>query len=182
MSIYDITIAGVTAAAPADGFIDPKTVYAYANISASDKPTSYANSLAKSRANRRHKNVIMAVQFYSGMQIISVTAGGSPSASVAPTNVVYRIEIGDVSLISTPDEHNAGQTLTGTAAIKRIIARALTKSENVMLDVLDPTTATAPGNTTSYARAGTRFNVETVGPLYASLTLAEAGVTVTAVP
>ncbi len=181
MSTYDITIAGVGGAAPADGFIDPKTVYAYANVSSADKPTSYANSLAKSRANRRHKNVVLGVQFFSGLQIVSVTVGGSPSASTAPTNIVYRVTIGNVDSVAVEDENNAGETLKGIPAIKRIIARALIKQESILLDVLDPTTATAPGNNTAFARAGTRFNVETVGALYANLAAAEAGVSVTLV-
>jgi hypothetical protein len=182
MSIYDITIAGTAGAAPADGFIDPKTVYAYGNDTSPTKPTSYAKSLAKSRANRRHKSVVGMVQFYSGMQITNVTLGGSPTADAPASNIVYRIEIADVNAVVTKDENNAGAILTGVPAIRRIFARALAKAETVLLDVLDPTTATAPGNTTSYARAGTRFNIETVGALYANVTAAEAGVTVTLVP
>ena len=182
MSIYDINIAGVTAAAPADGFIDPKTVYAYTNVNANDKPSSYANSLAKSRANRRAKNVVLGLQFYSGVQIVSVTAAGSPTASTAPTSIVYRISIDDINSVKVDDENNAGQKLTGTAALERIVARALCKQETVLLDVLDPTTSTAPGNTTQFARAGTRFNLETVGALYANVAAAEAGITVTLVP
>lgn len=182
MSIYDITIAGVTALAPADGFIDPKTVYAYTNAADTDKPSTYAKSLEKSRANRRHKNIVLGIQFYSGMHIIRVTTGGSPSANAAPSNIVYRVAVGDINSVTVKDENNAGQTLVGIPAVKRIIARALTKVETINLEVLDPTTSTAPGNTTAYARAGTRFNIETIGALYANVAVADSAVTVALVP
>lgn len=176
--LYDITIAGVTAAAPSDGFIDYKTVYVYDN-EVSSVPSTYAASLAKSRANLRHKSVVMAIQFYSGMKIEDVTLGGSPNSNTAPSNIVYQVDC-DLTQVHTPDENNPGTVLSGIPAIKRIIARALVKSETRPMEVLDPTTSTAPGNNTAWARSGPRVNIETVGPLYASLTLAEAGVTVAA--
>lgn len=183
MNIYDITIAGVSGAAPSDGFIDPQTVYAYTNATPSDHPSTYATSLAKSRANRRNKNLINSIQFYSGMHIISMTVGGTPSCDVAPTSLIVRVEIGDVNSISVADESNAGATLTGLPAMKRIIARPLVNSETIMLEVLDPTTNNAPGvnNATAYARAGARFNIETVGPLYTTIAAAEASITLTLV-
>lgn len=181
MSIYDITIAGTSGAAPSDGFIDPKTVYAYTNATATDKPTTYAASLAKARGNRRHKNVLSAVQFNSAIHIASVTPGGSPNANTAPTNIVYRVHISDINAISTPDESNKPAKLTGNAAVKRLFARALVRSESVLLEVLDPTTATAPGNSTPFARAAARFNIETVGALYNTLVAADSAVTITPV-
>lgn len=177
--LYDITIAGVSAAAPSDGFIDYKTVYVYGNEDAEDVPATYAASLAKARANHRHKSVVMSIQFYSGMQIVNVTLGGTPDSNTAPTSIVYQVDC-DLASVTTPDESSPGDTLTGEDAVKRIVARALVKAETKAMEVLDPTTATAPGNTTLYARSGPRTNVETVGALYATLTLAEAGVTVVA--
>jgi hypothetical protein len=179
MSTYDITVAGVGGAAPADGFIDPKTVYAYMNALATDKPSSYVTSLAKSRANRRHKNVIMGIQSNSGMQIVSITATGSPDANTAPSSIVYRVEIGDINSISIADDTDiTNPPLKGIPAIKRIIANALQNAQTLMLEVLDPTESVAPGNTTPFARTGPRFNIETVGALHANRSAAEASVTV----
>lgn len=177
--LYDVTLAGVSATAPSDGFIDPKTVYVYGNSASPSSPTTYAQSLAKARANNRHKAVTGTVQHYGGMEITNVTTGGTPSATAAPTNIVYRVDAR--AEVSTHDETDPGEILTGTDAIKRIFARALIRVKTTAMEVLDPTTGTAPGNEEAFARAGARINVETVGALYADLAAAEAGITVTAV-
>ncbi len=181
MSIYDITIASVGGASPSDGFIDSKNVYQYMADASPTTPTNFALATAKSRANRRHKAVVNMIDFYSNFEMVAVIQGGSPTASTNPTNMVYRV-MGDLANISTRDELNQGQTLVGEAAVKRIVARALAKTEKVGLEVFDPTMSTAPGNATSYNRTGPRFIEETVGPLYGSLAAAEASVTVTLVP
>jgi hypothetical protein len=176
MSLHDIVIAGVTASAPSDGFIDPKTVYAYTNANPAHAPSTLVLSRAKARANRRHKNVISAILFYSNMKVISTTVGGSPTSDVAPTSITYRVEIS--SPFTTPDESNPGEFLTGDAAIERVIARALVKAETVNLEILDPTTSATAGNATTWARTGPRFESTVVGALYGSLSAAEAGVTI----
>ena len=139
MSLYQVTITENNEAAPNDGFVDPTTVYQYLSLSDSP-PTTYAASVAKSRANRRHKWVVLP---------------------------------------STPDENNPGVILTDVAAVTRFFARCLIRSEITMLEALDPTLATAPGNTTQYARTGPRFDLQTVGPVFDSLSAAEAAITTT---
>lgn len=175
MSVYDIVIAGVTAAAPSDGFIDPVNVYRYTSLNPNDKPTTFVLSKAKSRANRRYKTLVNTIMNTSALRITNTTVGGSPNANTAPTSLTVRVE---VQSISTPDENNVGQTLTGVAAVRRIAARALVRTETVVLEILDPTESATPGNATLFARTGPRFEETVVGPLYASLTLAEAGITV----
>jgi hypothetical protein len=179
--LYDITIAGIGGTAPSDGFIDPKTVYAYMEANKTDLPTSYANALAKSRANVRNRDVMASIQTYSQMEIKSVTATGSPSASTPPSSIIIRVSVNDVADVVTRDENNAGALLTGDAAVKRIIARALVKSMIGVMDIFDPTKTTAPGNATPAIRTGTRFNTETTGALYANLATAGSSVTITAV-
>ena len=178
MSIYDITIAGVGGSAPSDGFIDYKTVYVYMNASnGSDAPSTLAKATAKARANRRHKSVVTSLINYGALTITTITATGSPNCDTAPSTMVYRLE-GDIARVSTPDEANSGQTLTGMAAVKRIVARALLKAETVGLEVFDPTTSTAPGNSTLYNRTGPRFFEAVVGALYTVRATAEASITV----
>lgn len=177
--LYNVVLSGVTAAAPSDGFIDPKTVYVYMNEDVNNKPTTYANSTAKARANRRHRNIINTVIHYSDMKIVSWTVGGNPTSNVAPTSITYQVETNG---FTTPDENNQGQFLSGSLAIERVFARALIRpTETIQLEVYDPTLTTAPGNSTPWARTGPRFENIAVGPLYASIAAADAGIVVTSV-
>ena len=182
MSIYDITIAGVGGAAPSDGFIDHKTVYQYTNASSGDVPSSFANSKAKSRANARHRSVVNAIQFYTGLKIIDVTAGGSPNCNTAPSSMVYRVEIDNIANVRIPNPDDGPAYLEGEDAVKYIISLALMKSETRGLEILDPTTAAAPGNATLAARTGPRFESTVVGPLYTVRATAEASVSIALVP
>ncbi len=180
-SIYDVVITGASGAAPNNGFIDPKTVYSYME-NADSTPANYANSLAKSRANHRHKNLIGTLFDNPVMKIVSITPGGSPTSDVAPSNLTVRVEVDGISVVTTRDENNSNAILTGVAAVKRIFARPLIRvSTAVGMEVYDPTQSGAPGNTTQYARTGPRFVAETVGYVYSTLTAAEAAVSVTQV-
>ncbi len=179
MGVYDISIAST--GQTGDGFIDYLSVYDYMNANPADIPTNLAASVKKSHALRRNKNVVLSIQFYSALAINSVTTTGSPSTNAAPTTIVYRVE-GDKTLVTTPDETSPGTTLTGDAAIKRIVSRAMVKAETIGMDIYDPTTATAPGNTTLWARTGPTFSASTVGALFSgSLTTAAAAITITTV-
>lgn len=178
--LYDVTIAGVTEAAPSDGFIDYKTVYVYGNAYPEDLPSTYDDSLAKARAYNRHKAVTGLVAHYGNIEIVGVSTTGSPDADTAPASIIYRIDC-VLDHVNTEDEENPGESLTGNDAIKRIFARALVRERTLALEVLDPTKATAKGNETAFARAGARTNIETVGALYDSLSAAEGGITITAV-
>lgn len=185
MSIYDVTITGASGAAPADGFIDSKTISAHLAVNADAKPTTYAQSLAKSRANRRFRNLVHALQFYAPeMEIVSVTLGGSPSAITAPTNIVLRLS-GNLEMVSIPDDNEgaeAGDILEGEEALIRVIGRVLNRSESRNMTVYDPTLGVSNGTTVEYARRGEVTNTETIGPVYATLTAAEAAVAVSEAP
>lgn len=174
--LYDITISG-TGTSAAQGFIDPKSIYQYGNENAGDVPGTFEESLAKARANHRYKSLVLAIQFYSGMQIMETTVAGG-DASTAPTALTLVVDIDKLSAVTTPDEANAGVVLSGEDAVKRIVARALTRSWSRALEVFDPTEEAARGNTVEYARTGPRIINETVGALFGSLTAAEAAVSV----
>ena len=176
MSLYQVTITENNEAAPNDGFVDPTTVYQYLSLSDSP-PTTYAASVAKSRANRRHKWVVLGIMGNSSLQITEFNATGTPDCNTPPATMVYQATT--EVLPSTPDENNPGVILTDVAAVTRFFARCLIRSEITMLEALDPTLATAPGNTTQYARTGPRFDLQTVGPVFDSLSAAEAAITTT---
>ena len=178
MSVYQVTITGNYGSAPNDGFIDPTTVYAYVNLG-DGLPTDYPTSVAKSRANRRHKWVVLGVMGNSSLQIVEFNATGSPNCNTAPTTMVYQAS--SETIPATLDENNAGVTLTGVAAVTRFFARCLIRSETLILEALDPTQGVVPGNSTPYARTGPRFEIQTVGPVFASLAAAEAAITTTVI-
>ncbi len=174
MDRYRINVDNVDADA-AQGFVDPTTIYQY--IEAGETPANYANSLAKSRAHHRHKSIIMAIQFYSGLNVVDVVPVNS-DVDAPLTRVRYIVEIENINSVSVEDETNPGTMLTGTDAVQRIVARVLTRTWTRALEVFDPTTAVARGNTTPYARTGPRVVNDTIGPVYANLTAAEAAVSV----
>lgn len=184
-NIYDVTIAaaGLGGVAPADGFIDPKSSYSYMDT-AGDAPNTAALGKAKMRANRRYKGLIMKVHEMCNAYVLQTTAPGA-TADTAPTSLTVRFEIeqGD-QVLKTADEQNAGQWLTGAAALKRCVARALMREETRNNEYYDPTVV--PGRDIDGAdnagiARGPVINIETVGALAASIATAEAAITVTKV-
>lgn len=183
--IYDVAITALNAAAPADGFIDNKSSYNYMDISG-DAPDSLANAKAKFRANRRYRNVVSAVQMMCNAYIVSTTAPGA-TADSPPTSITIRFQVEhDASVLSTPDETSPGTVLTGAAALKRCVARALIRESYIVRgDYYDPTVVAGrdiDGTDNAGRAKGAVIADETVGPLAANIAAAEAAITVTLVP
>lgn len=180
MSIYDVTIAAILAAAPSDGFIDPKTSYSYMDT-ASDAPNNIANAKAKMRANRRYKQVIWQVQRMCNAYVNSVTCDATADLPATSITIRFEFEHGDDDLL-IEDENNAGQWLSGALAIKRCVARAMTIAETRNIEYFDPTVVTGrqiDGQANAGIAHGPVINIETIGALTNSLSTAEAAVTVT---
>lgn len=184
MADYDITITTLGGAAPADGFIDSKNSYMYIK-EAQPAPTTLANAKAKARAYARYKHIVVAMAQFSALGgVISFTpTGGGPNA--AHTSVVLRVRLRSAAGLVTNDELNAGQTLTGLAAIERIVARCLIQGQNpYTMEVYDPTTF-APRDTDGADTAArpklSSIIIDQVGALAASIAAAEAAITVVAV-
>lgn len=175
---YSVQITNATAAAPGNGFIDPTTIEAY--MAANSLPATYAQCQAKERGNVRFDFLQQQVQLEANVYMTNLTASGA-SATAEATSFSFTavVERGDDVLV-TRDESNPGSYLTGTAALKRWVARALVESRTCFGDIYDPTLATTPGNTTTAARYGIRTEQITVGALKTTLTAAEALITVTA--
>lgn len=177
-TFYRVSISGVTAAAPSDGFIDNRTIERYRAMGATPGLT-VAHTRAKERANIRYEYIVANLGLMANCYVDNVDAP-SATASAAPTSFAFTCEVerGD-EVLSTQDELVAGARLTGTQAIRRCVARALIMSKTDATEYYDPTTTTAPGNTTAAVRMGPRIEPITVGSLAANLTAAEALITVT---
>ena len=178
---YRVEIAQITGSGDAAGFVDPTRVENY--IAAGATAGTYAQHTDKERGNYRYKAILQAVQAMGNLYVSDIElTGGSPAA--APTKVAFTLtaERGDGMLI-TADENNAGQELTGAAAIERCIARALIQGrQNLMCDIFDSTTTTAPKNgatSTTAVRTGPRVTTINIAALANNLTTAEAAITVT---
>lgn len=176
-SIYRVVIAGVTGAAPSDGFIDNTNVENY-RAQGSDV-TTLDQSVSKERANVRFELLRQQIQLEANVYMDEYDAVGG-SASAAPTSFAFTafVERGDDSLF-TRDETNNGAPLTGVDALKRWIARSMILSTTLLRELYDPTEGTSRGNTTPYVRNSlVDQNIET-GALCADLTTATATITVT---
>lgn len=120
-----------------------------------------------------------------------VATGSTYKTEATNFSMTVTVERGDGSLY-TADELNAGVTLTGTAAIKRCVARAFIWDWTYTTDIYDPTklaTLGTPGSTTNLPRFGLRTTSLTVGhivgnglvgSLAANIASAEAIITVSA--
>jgi hypothetical protein len=174
---YTISIANSTGAAPANGFVDNKKIEQY--MAAGSNPTTYAHCQAKERGNVRWQFIVEQILRMANIYPSQMVATGASATAEADPFVFHaEVERGD-SVLQTPDENNAGTTLVGIAALKRCVARGLIESRTSNRDILDPTLATTPGNTTQAARYGIRVESLTTGPASANLTAAEALITIT---
>ena len=193
-SFYFITITNPGGSAPSDGFIDNTKIENYlANAVGADgmnessldnfnPPITLANSQAKARANFRYNSMVAQMGFVGNMYISNTTAVGG-SATSDPTSFSFNVAVehGDGSLM-TWDELNANTVITTPAAVlARTISRAMIQNSVVNEMILDPTPKTTFGTygaTVSVPRYGERFENLAVGPLFSSLTTANAAVTV----
>lgn len=174
--MFRVTISAITAAAPADGFIDPTTAEAYR--AAGSSPSTYAESVAKERANVRFRILVSELQRDGNLYATNIVAAGA-DAVTAPTSLVFDVTPDlAFSPVQTEDETDPGTYLTDEDAIKRMVARALMRGTTGRREIFDPTLSPAPGNTTTALRRTPRLEDLTTGPLVSSLASAEAAVTV----
>lgn len=182
MSISNMTFYRVTLTnpgglvAPANGWVDNVRVETYLQTSVPGG-FSFAQSQAKERGNMRFADVIGQLQMMANLYIENTVSTGADAAT-EPTAFAFTAEVerGDDVLVTRNDL--GGVDLTGAAAIRRCVARALIMTYTRNALVYDPTATVAPGNATSFARNPGRTAALTVGALAANLTAAEALVTV----
>lgn len=180
-SIYDIEIDATPFAAntaPRNGFVDPKSIYQYMN-EAQAKPSTLAIAEAKTRATRRFINLTTELNMLGNVYVRDIVCDGTLAAAPTSITVTVEFESGDASL-ATLDELNAGVHLLGTAAIKRAVARMLTRTESKNLETFDPTAMTIVSNGADVSvPRGIVSNIVTVGSVADDIAAAEAAITIT---
>jgi hypothetical protein len=180
-TIYTVNINAISGPANSDGFLDVKTIPQY--MAAGSTPTNLNKSLTKERANVRVDNLVKQLQLVGNLYVTNMnTTGADANTDGTAFTCTVEVERGD-SILTTPDESNAGQTLSGAAAIKRFIARSLlvTQSDDYA-EYYDPTATsalTANGSTVSAVRYGTKIGQVVTGKLANTIAEAEAVITVT---
>lgn len=176
--IYDVTISAVTKTTPSDGFIDPFNIDYYRSKVGAPAGTSIAVMTTRKRAFERWRKIQSHLQGLGNLYISQKTAPGA-DVNTAPTSVSFRIlvEHGGAS-IQINDENVVGAKLTGVAAIKRVIARAMMVGWTANQEVWDPTTVSGFPNVVSFGHR--TLSVQT-GALCATIAEAEAVITVVAV-
>lgn len=180
-TFYSVQINAISGPANSDGFIDPVRIQDYMVSGAA--PTTKDQSVTKERANSRFDMLVQNLSIAGNLYVNNATATGA-NAITAPTRLDFTVEVerGD-SVLSTKDENNAGQTLTGAAAIKRYVARSLiSRRDSDFAEYYDPTkndAVVANGATVSASRMGNRIDKIVVGALANTIAEAEAVITVT---
>jgi ribosomal protein S11 len=167
----NIDLSGFADPAPADGSIDPTQTYVYADV------TTFELSEAKVRGNLRWGLVVSNLNFENttiNVTDIVVTGG---SIDTQPTEIEFTAVYPNFDKIYTYDEVDNVSILTGTDAIKRMIARALMTTVINVQPVFDPTAV--PTNGTATFPRGFRVESLETGRLTGNLVEAEAAITVT---
>lgn len=146
LATFNVTITNsFTGDAPADGFIDFKNANHYITFDSTGKviniPTSLANAEAKARGYYRFKQIINICGFSVNILDLTNRVGTGADVNTAPSKVTFTIVYDKPSYLHTPDELNAGSTLSGADCVKRWIARALSNTYTANEEVYDPTPA-----------------------------------------
>lgn len=165
---YHITITILTAAAPANGFIDHRNPQ---DFGPGNLPATRDLSLAKERGRMRYESMLQQLSFAQHitrtLNIVATGADEDTEASVFELTVQYdRPEY-----VATEDEDNLGTILTDTDAVQRFVARMMVTDIIRNREIFDPTlTASNP--------KGPEILEVTAGAIAANLAAAEAVITV----
>jgi hypothetical protein len=179
-TFYNVAITALTGSTNGGGFIDNKKIEHH--MLTDDGPSDADESRDKERANIRFDTMVAKLGLLGNLYMSNVVATGANSTTDASSfTFTVESEHGD-STLYTEDENNSGVYLTGNAAIKRSVARALIIDRNDFGDYYDPTMSNAvvnSGETVSAVRVGTRIEHVIAGALANSIANAEAAITVT---
>lgn len=103
-------------------------------------PTNITLSTRKSLANMRWDMVVQQLsQFSTPFSLNDQLGTGNYDGQSELTTMNFTVGYEHPDQVSTDDEFNPGSKLTGTNAIKRAVARALTSTNNYNMNVFDPT-------------------------------------------
>jgi hypothetical protein len=178
---YTVSIAGVTASAPGDGFIDNLPANSYITPGSggtydmsSGWPTNAANAAARARGNIRWNSIVSQLaSTVTPFAIKNVSATGA-TASAQATTMDFTVVYDRPDYLYAYDELNPGEMLYNDDAIKRWIARALVANVNVdNYPVIDPTAFSDPNY-----HYGESLIAVNAGPLADDIAAAESKITV----
>lgn len=169
-TFYTVTINGIGGSGDSAGFVDNKSVQQY--MTSGFTSNSLNDSINKSRANIRFKNIIENLQSMGNIYIPEVVSNGGINTAPTAITLTLEVERGDEMLI-TQDELNVGEYLYGTDAIARCVARGLMETRSdYTYSVYDPTMTTANingVNSGSAVRHGVFVTTLNIGGLVESL-------------
>ena len=169
LNYFNISIdaSGLGGAAPSDGFIDSMNPRTYSETVG--YPTTTSGSLAKTRAFLRWKEILQEVGLMiETLYTLDINAVGA-TPDLAASSISFTFVFDRPDYLYTADELNAGATLTGAAAIKRAVARAMCATTLHRTAIFDPSAVK------NYEEQVVDVNV---GPLATSIPMAEANITV----
>jgi hypothetical protein len=125
-----ITTAAGTGNPTAFGF--PPGTYA-------GSPSTIEQSMEKSQANARWQQVVNRLgEFATPTMLDDALAIGNVDGSAAPDQFIFTVGYDRPDMVSTPDELNLGSSLTGSAAIRRAVARGLAGTYRGNAKIFDP--------------------------------------------
>lgn len=106
-------------------------------------PTNITLSIRKSYANMRWQQVVNQLEIFSTPFMLNDILGtGNYDGQTELTTLGFTIGYEHPDQLVTEDELNPGTMLSGTAAIRRAVARGLTATYTRNVDVFDPTIET----------------------------------------
>ena len=176
INYYTVTIGALTGgAAPDDGHVDFTTVEEYG--ATSGFPTTDVLALAKERANMRWEAIVRQLGTETHPLQISGAVAAAADEDTPATSVDFTVAYDRVEYLRTEDtEDSPGTFLTGTAAIKRWVERALVIDHTFLRQTYDPfTLADALPNPGEFA-VGPEVKSVTAGAPEASLPIATISV------
>lgn len=143
LAYFRVSIKNTTSnTSPSDGFVDDKNVSDYLTIDQINgiyinKPTSLALALAKARGFIRYQKIVDNLNFNQNtLGIIDIVSDATVNTEA--TQISFTVIYDKPDYLTTTDETKIGNILTGAAAIKRWIARALTQNLNINFMIFDP--------------------------------------------
>lgn len=152
------------------GFVTPVVEYPYPQVS------SFALSQAKTRGNVRWNLVVANLSVENTpLSVKDVTLVGQ-NINARPSSIAFTVTYPDFAEIYTFDETNNNQVIKGTAAIKRMVARAFTTTVTNVQVITDPSPVATIGTNTF--QRGDRAEHITTAQLFDNIVDAEAVVSV----
>ncbi len=127
-----ITTASVT---------DNPAKFGFAPGTHAGSPSTIEQSMEKAQANARWQQIINRLGEYASPFIVDdMLVIGNEDGSDTPDQFIFTVGYDRPDMVSTPDEINPGSILTGSAAIRRAVARGLAGSYRGNAKVFDPRT------------------------------------------